>query len=188
MPEPTISESAARRLFRMNEGFRFPVSVTARNRGRSSIRGAGRLPVGRNVWCKLCADADPKNHLIWFTNEGGAEARRAAEAAAGEHILTHRDELNLRLSLPAKYAIEWVREKGGETGARLLHGSAERTVAVEFPPAALTEFITTLAHVIESPLGRAYAGAAMVESALRCQARLQETGLTPSTEPNERHE
>lgn len=182
VPDSTISEAAARRLFRGNDQFGFPVTVIPRPRGRTPIRGMGALPFGRNVRCALCAATDSQSGKIWSTNEGGADGRRSAEAVAGQHILTHRDELDLRIVLPAKYAIEWVRTRGCEVGARLLHGSRERIVAVEFPPAALTEFVANLAHVIETPQGRAYAGSAMVESARRCRDKLQETGLIPGTE------
>lgn len=78
------------------DAYRNPIGAESRNirvgkrsRGNSPIRGMGRMPDGRNVMCMACFRAGGKSPL-WFTNESGAPAQRAAEIAAGKHILAHR--------------------------------------------------------------------------------------------------
>lgn len=77
-------------VYRKAEGLEAKtVRVAKRLRGRSPIRGLGRVPDGRNVYCMACFRAGGDS-VVWFTNNGGAVATRAAEIAAGKHLLAHR--------------------------------------------------------------------------------------------------
>lgn len=85
-----VASREALDIFRDAEGVEARnVRVTKRNRGRSPIRGVGRVPDGRNVMCMACFRAGGDS-IVWFTNESYAPAQRAAEIAAGKHILRHR--------------------------------------------------------------------------------------------------
>lgn len=74
------------------------VRVARRRRGRSPIRGGGKVPDGREVRCAPCdraaRSAGGQGVAVWFTNEGGRDADREAELARATHVLRHvRGEL-----------------------------------------------------------------------------------------------
>lgn len=76
------------------------VRVTRRARGRSPIKGVANPGDGRNVRCNYCYRAaraavaagqsrGQPDSIVWFSNQAGANAQRAAEIAAGKHLLRH---------------------------------------------------------------------------------------------------
>lgn len=62
------------------------VTITPRERGKTQVRPQRRLAAGRNVSCWLC-----RSGPVWFTNESGDKARRAAQVAAARHLQGHLD-------------------------------------------------------------------------------------------------
>lgn len=62
------------------------VSIYPRERGYTSIAPKRRVPTGRNVYCSVCGRGEGP---VWFTNESGDKARRAAQLAAARHLRGH---------------------------------------------------------------------------------------------------
>lgn len=60
------------------------VSVYRRERGWTMTAPRRRVPAGRNVYCWLCRQGP-----VWFTNEPGERARRAAQLTAARHLRSH---------------------------------------------------------------------------------------------------
>lgn len=67
--------------------------VARRRRGNYRIRGGGKVPDGREVICTPCNraawSAGRMALAVWYTNEGGRDADRAAEVALARHVLAH---------------------------------------------------------------------------------------------------
>jgi hypothetical protein len=86
LSDPELTDREVMRWFRdlpgEQQGF---VSVDRRARGYTATSPRRRVPDGRNVWCRYCATSEP----VWFTNESGDPARRAAQVAAARHLHRH---------------------------------------------------------------------------------------------------
>lgn len=181
----SISDKAARALYRANAPSL--VNVSRRARGRSPVKGGGKVPDGRNVHCRACEALRRSRYergetrvtpdgTVWFTNEGGTQAQAAAEIAAGNHVLTHKEATTLRVPLPAKYAREWATHQDDTAGVRIVEENT-RQVILELSPEALHALTAAVWRVAEV-LGRTYAGDADYGAARRCYDSLIDLGLT----------